>query len=217
MLTQLKQQGRWVEPPRSGVPGSRRALRPPPYAVRQPKPYAVSRPGDRVEVDTWDLRPVPGVVCQQFPARDGISRGDVMPAPTRATAPTAAQFLDPRQPRMPFPSRAVHVDGGSEFAAELELACPQRRLHRFVLPPRAPKLNGAVERAHRTPTEEFYQVTSCSLERKKLNRQLRQWEKIYNTVRPPPALGYLTPQQFLRQIASPRKECKVSPIYWTST
>ncbi len=41
---------------------------------------------------------------------------------------------------------------------------------------------------------------------KKLNRELRHWETIYNTVRPHQALGYLTPQQFLRQIASPRKE-----------
>ena len=52
-----------------------------------------------------------------------------------------------------------------------------------MLPPRSPKLNGAVERANRTHTEEFYQVTLCSLEMKKLNRELRQWEKIYNTVR----------------------------------
>jgi hypothetical protein len=39
-----------------------------------------------------------------------------------------------------------------------------------VLPPRSLKLNGAVERANRTHTEEFYQVTPCSLEMKKLNR-----------------------------------------------
>jgi putative transposase len=85
---------------------------------------------------------------------------------------------------MPFPIRAVQVDGGSEFAAEFEQACQQRGLHLFVLPPRSPKLNGAVERANRTHTEEFYQVTACSLEMKKLNRELRQWERIYNTVRP---------------------------------
>ena len=36
ILTQLKRQGRLVEPPRTGVPGSRRALRPRPYAVRNP-------------------------------------------------------------------------------------------------------------------------------------------------------------------------------------
>ena len=206
ILAQLKRQARLLEPPRSGVPGSRRALRPRPYAVRKPKLYAVSQPGDLVEVDTLDVRPVPGVIFKQFTARDVISRWDVIQAHTRATAQTATQFLDTLQHRMPFPIRAVQVDGGSEFAAEFELACKQRRLHLFVLPPRSPKLNGAVERANRTHTEEFYQVTACSLEMKKLNRELRQWEKIYNTVRPHQALGYLTPQQFLRQIASPRKE-----------
>ena len=206
ILTRLQQQGRLVEPPRSGVPGSRRALRPRPYAVRKPKQYAASEPGDLVEVDSLDVRPIPGVVFKQFTARDVVSRWDVIQAHPRATAQTAAQFLDTLQHRMPFPIRAVQVDGGSEFAAKFEQACQQRGLHLFVLPPRSPKLNGAVERANRTHTEEFYQVTACSLEMKKLNRELRHWEKIYNTVRPHQALGYLTPLQFLRQTSSQRKE-----------
>ena len=206
ILSSLKRQGRLVEPPRTGVPGSRRALRPRPYAVRKPKQYAVFEPGDLVEVDTLDVRPVPGVTFKQFTARDVVSRWDVIQAHTRATASAATAFLDTLQHRMPFPIRAVQVDGGSEFASEFELACQQRGLHLFVLPPRSPKLNGAVERANRTHTEEFYQVTVCSLEMKKLNRELRHWEKIYNTVRPHQALGYLTPQQFLRQLPSQRKE-----------
>lgn len=107
---------------------------------------------------------------------------------------------------MPFPIRAVQVDGGSEFASEFEQACQQRGLHLFVLPPCSPKLNGAVERANRTHTEEFYQITPCSLEMNKLNRELRQWEKIYNTVRPHQSLGYLTPQQFLLRPPSQRKQ-----------
>jgi len=206
ILAQLQRQGRLVEAPRTGVPGSRRAFRSRPYAVRKPKQYAVSGPGDLVEVDSLDVRPVPGVVFKQFTARDVVSRWDVIQAHTRATAQTATQFLDTLQQRMPFPIRAVQVDGGSEFAADFEQACQQRGLHLFVLPPRSPKLNGAVERANRTHTEEFYQVTPCSLEMKKLNRELRQWEKIYNTVRPHQALGYLTPQQFLRQNSAQRKE-----------
>ena len=206
ILTRLQQQGRLVEAPRTGVPGSRRALRPRPYAVRKPKQYAVSSPGDLVEVDTLEVRPVPGVMFKQFTARDLVSRWDVIQAHTRATAQTAAQFLDTLQHRMPFPIRALQVDGGSEFAAEFEQACQQRGLHLFVLPPRSPKLNGAVERANRTHREEFYQVTPCSLEMNKLNRELRQWEKIYNTVRPHQSLGYLTPHQFLLQNSSPRKE-----------
>ena len=206
ILKRLKQRGQLVEAPRPAVPGSRRALRVRPYAVRKPKQYAVSKPGDLVEVDTVEVRPVPGVVFKQFTARDMVSRWDVIQAHGRATAQSATQFLDTLLHRMPFPIRALQVDGGSEFAAQFEQACQQRGLHLFVLPPRSPKLNGAVERANRTHTEEFYQVTACSLEMKKLNRELRQWERVYNTVRPHQALGYLTPQQFLSQFLSQRKE-----------
>ncbi len=107
---------------------------------------------------------------------------------------------------MPFPIRAVHVGGGSEFAAEFEQACQQRGLRLFVLPPRSPKLDGAVERAQRTHTEEFYQVTDCSPNMAAFNRELRKWEKTYNTVRPHQSLGYLTPQQFLQQWHAQRKD-----------
>ena len=58
---------------------------------------------------------------------------------------------------------------------------------------RSPKLNGPVERAQRTPTEEF-EVIPDSFQLPLLNRQLRSWERIYNTVRPQQALGSLTPQ-----------------------
>ena len=49
--------------------------------------------------------------------------------------------------RLPFPVRALQVDGGSEFATQFEQACQQRGLHLFVRSPRSLKLNGAVERA----------------------------------------------------------------------
>jgi len=123
ILTQLKRQGRLVESPRNGVPGSRRALRPRPDAVRKPRQYAVSEPGDLVEVDTLDVRPIPGVVFKQFTARDVVSRWDVLQAHPRSTARAATEFLDTLQHRMPFPIRALQIDGGLEFAAEFEPAC----------------------------------------------------------------------------------------------
>ncbi len=51
---------------------------------------------------------------------------------------------------------------------------------------------------------EFYQVRPYSLELKKLNRELRAWERTYNTVRPHQALAYLTPFRFLQQLSSQR-------------
>ena len=74
------------------------------------------------------------------------------------------------------------------------------------LPPRSPKLNGHVERAQRTHTEEFYEVTEANFEIGELNQALLEWEKVYNTIRPHQALGYLTPQQFLEQCQQKRGE-----------
>ena len=85
---------------------------------------------------------------------------------------------------MPFPVHAIQVDGGSEFQAGFEEACREQGIRLFVLPPRSPKLNGCVERAQRTHTEEFYEVNDFSLEIAPLNRELLAWERIYNTVRP---------------------------------
>lgn len=69
------------------------------------------------------------------------------------------QFLETVQLRMPFPVRAVQVDGGWEFIAGFEKSYQEKGIHLFVLPPRSPKLNGCVERAHhRTHAEEFNQV-----------------------------------------------------------
>ncbi len=107
ILKRLKERGVLREPPRSGVATSRRR-RPRPYAVRKPRDYRVERPGDLIQVDTLDVRPLPGVVLKHFTARDVVCRWDVL----RATGQTACQFLDTLQKRLPFPLKAIQVDGG---------------------------------------------------------------------------------------------------------
>ena len=89
------------------------------------------------------------------------------------------------------------MDGGSEFAAQFEAQCHGRGIRLFVLPPRSPKLNGQVERAHRTHTEELYEVKHLPLDMAGLNQALQAWEQVYKLIRPHQALGYLTPQQYL--------------------
>ena len=79
-------------------------------------------PGDLVQVDTLDVRPLPGVILKHFTARDVASRWDVVEVRTRATANTTTDFLTALQARMPFPVRAIQVDGGSEFQADFEQA-----------------------------------------------------------------------------------------------
>ena len=205
ILRKLKQRGVLKEPVSNHISAKKRRWQRP-YAVRKPKEYVARAPGDIVEVDTLDVRPLPGIILKHFTARDVISRWDVLEAHTRATSNTASGFINVLLKRMPFPIKAIQVDGGSEFQDAFERECQKRGIELFVLPPRSPKLNGHVERAQRTHREEFYEVTNASFEIRELNQALLKWERVYNTFRPHQALGYLTPQQFLEQYQQKRRE-----------
>ena len=201
ILTRLKARGVLIEPPRNGITRRKRRLVRP-YAIRKPREYQVKNPGDLVQVDTLDVRPLPGVFFKQFTARDMDSRWDVVEAYRSATAGNARKFLETLIERAPFPVRAIQVDGGSEFMAEFEQACAEKNIHLFVLPPRSPKLNGHVERAQRTHTEEFYDLYMGELDLKSVNEALREWEVFYNTVRPHHSLDLKTPAEYLYEYHS---------------
>jgi len=212
ILKQAKENGVLREPIRNHI-SARKRPRDRPYAVRKPKEYLAQEPGDIIQVDTMDVRPLPGVVFKHFAARDMVSRWDVFEASSRATAPSAARFISSIVKRMPFKVKAIQVDGGSEFQSVFEETCQRMGIRLFVLPPRSPKLNGQVERANRTHTEEFYEVTDCDFELTPLNTELHQWERTYNTIRPHQALGYLTPHEFLMRNYSINGKEKVYGIY----
>jgi transposase InsO family protein len=169
-----------------------------PYATRKPKDYEVLHPGDLVQVDTLDIHPFPKIHLKHFTARDMVSRWDVLEAYPNATSSNAKQFLTTLIGRMPFPVRAIQVDGGSEFMKEFEKACADLGLRLFILPPHSPKLNGRVERAHRTHLDEFYAVYNLDYHPSSLNPVLQEWERIYNHVRPHRSLDNLSPAEYIQ-------------------
>jgi transposase InsO family protein len=198
ILCYAKRRGLLREPPRRPVSASRRrALRP--YGTRKPKGYGAQAPGDLVQVDTLDLRPLPGVVRKQFTARDVVCRWDVVEVYSRATSRTTTDFLGGLRRRAPFQVKAIQVDGGSEFMADFEEACREAGIRLFVLPPRSPKLNGHVERAQETHTEEFWERYDGDLDLASARQALRHWERIYNTIRPHQSLAWRTPAKYLRE------------------
>lgn len=198
IIKRLKDKGILVEPPLTYVSAAKRQ-RKRPYAIRKPKDHKVVKAGDLVQLDTLDVRPLPGVVFKHFTAHDTLSKWNVINVFHSATATNAASFLDMVEQRMPFPVKAIQVDGGAEFEAVFEEKCRQRGIKLFVLPPRSPKLNGGVERAHRTHTEEFYEITDSDFSINDLRAKLLNWELRYNTVRPHQSLKYMTPYEFLQQ------------------
>lgn len=117
----------------------------------------------------------------------------------RPTSAAAARMLREAFGRFGFPVRAIQIDGGSEFKATFEAACADLGIKLFVLPPRSPRLNGHVERAHRTHQEEFYELTEIPEALADHVALLRRWEETYNNVRPHQALGYRTPNEYVAQ------------------
>ena len=152
--------------------------------MRTPAGHRVEHPGDLVQIDTVDIRPPePAILLKQFTARDVASRWDTLELRRNATAASAVPILDALAERMPFPVRAISIDNGSEFMADFEQACAQRHPAVRAAAP-FPKLHGAVERANRTHTEEFYEVTDAEPDLASLQEALRDWEITYNTSDP---------------------------------
>ena len=117
ILSYLKARGVLKEAPRNGISTRKRLWRRP-YAIRKPRGYPVMEPGDLVQLDTLDVRPLPGVILKHFTARDVVSRWDVVEVRTRATANTATDFLSTLQAPDALPStsytggRRLRVPGG---------------------------------------------------------------------------------------------------------
>lgn len=195
ILSYLKRSGKLLEPLRKAMHRRRQWKRQ--YAVRKPRSYQAVAPGDIIQIDTMDVRPEPGVILKQFTSVDVVSRWSVAKIISNATALMASKMLDEIIERMPFPVRAIQIDGGSEFMAEFEALCKTREILLFLLPPYSPKLNGRVERANRTYREEFYNCSTATPTVAGFRGDLRRYEDFYNNTRPHQALAYKTPAEFL--------------------
>lgn len=76
IITRLKARGVLKEPMRNHVSAHRKGICRP-YGRRKPKDYQIKEPGDLIQLDTLDLRPLPGVILKHFTARDMVSRPDL--------------------------------------------------------------------------------------------------------------------------------------------
>ena len=177
--------------------GPRSAAKKRPYAIRKPAHVAFEKPGDVVQIDTLSISILPGQAIKHFTAYDPFAKWTVGQPYKRATAKSAAECLTRVRAQMPDPVKAVQIDGGSELMAEFEQACADAKIPIYVLPPRSPKLNGAVERCNDAWRYEFYACSDLPLDIDKIAKRVDAFQHLYNHHRPHGALAGLTPAKYL--------------------
>jgi transposase InsO family protein len=114
--------------------------------------------------------------CFQYTAIDDCTRLRVLGLYPRRTASNAVHFLEHRMiEEFPFPIQLIQTDRGGEFfrmafQEALQRYCIKFRSNR----PRAPHLNGKVERSHQTDWVEFY--ATVDLKDPSLPTLLEEWQ-----------------------------------------
>lgn len=167
------------------------------FAARLPKDLKAHKPGGLVQLDTVFVNLTPTKAIKHFTAYDPVAKWTVGKACNRATAQAAASFLDKLTADMPFPVEAIQVDGGSEFMAAFEEACETKGIRLYVLPPKRPQMNGAVERCNGAWRYEFYETYDLPSSVEALNPILDSFQHLYNHHRPHGALAGQTPAAYL--------------------
>lgn len=167
------------------------------YALRLPKGTKPVAPGELVQLDTLSINVRPDKAIKQFTAYDPVARFTAAKAFSTASAGCAKSFLEKLVTAFPFKLKGIQVDGGSEFMAEFEQACKDKNLALFVLPPKRPDLNGAVERAQGSWRYEFYACHDLPHRLDRLNEHIDAFAHLYNHYRPHGALGGRTPSEYL--------------------
>ena len=204
ILHKLVQRGAVLPVPtlRRRPAGRRFALRPAQrYARRLPKGLKPRRPGQLVQIDTLCVNIRPDKSIKHVTAYDPVAKWTIGAVFTRATAACAASLLDKRVAEAPFAIKAIQVDGGSEFKAEFEQACRAKGLDLYVLPPKCPQLNGAVERAQGSWRYEFYASYDLPHRLDQLQTLVDAFAHRFNHHRPHDALDGQTPAEYLRTLS----------------
>jgi transposase InsO family protein len=168
------------------------------HARRLPKGLKPTRPGQLVQIDTVFVDLAPGKAVKHFTAYCPVAKWTVAGVAGRATANLTAVFLDKVVAEMPFAVTGIQVDGGSEFMAGFEQACRGKGLDLFVLPPKRPQLNGAVERCNGAWRYEFYAVHDLPHQIDRLQPFVDAFAHRYNHHRPHDALDGQTPAEYLK-------------------
>jgi transposase InsO family protein len=157
------------------------------------KRYEKPKPAHRLQVDVKFLERIPGTAKRlyQFAAIDDCTRIRILKIYDACNQRTAIQFLSEVRQRLPFRIHVIQTDNGAEFQSQFHWHAEALDIRHVYIRPRAPRLNGKVERSHRVDNQEFYQLLDrhgISDDIHLFYQKLREWEDYYNYHRPHGAL-----------------------------
>ena len=92
----------------------------------------------------------------------------------------------------------IKTDNGHEFQSRFHWHLQDLGIEHVYIKKGTSRLNGKVERSHRTDAEEFYQLLEYKWD-VDLNKKLAEWENFYNFSRLHSAHGGKTPYEILKE------------------
>lgn len=149
--------------------------------------YEKQVPGHHIQVDVkFLIFPQPDgskVKRFQYTAIDDATRIRALKIYEKHTQQNAIHFIDYVVEKFPFRIQTVRTDNGHEFKAKFHWHVEDLGMRHAYIKPRTPRLNGKVERSHKTDQQEFYQLLEYSGD-VDLGDKLKTWENFYNFDRP---------------------------------
>ncbi len=173
--------------------------------------YEKQVPGHHIQVDvkflTFHTPDGDKLRRFQFTAIDDATRIRALKIYERHTQQNAINFIDYIVKKFPFRIHTVRTDNGHEFQAKFHWHLHDIGIRHVYIKPGTPRLNGKVERSHRTDQQEFYQLLNYAGD-VDLKNKLEVWENFYNFHRPHKTLNGMTPYEVLRDKMNDDSICK---------
>ena len=164
--------------------------------------YEKKVPGHHIQVDvkfpSFKAKSGATVKRYQYTAIDDATRIRALKIYDRQNQADAIDFVDHVIEKFPFRIHMIRTERGQGFQAKFHWYVESRRIRHAYIKPRSPRLNGEVERSHRSDQGEFYQLLS-SKDDVDLEAKLAEWERFYNLARPHGAHKCKTPYEALRE------------------
>jgi len=135
----------------------------------------------------------------QYTAVDDATRIRALKIHSNHNQECAIEFINYVVEKFPFRIHTIRTDRGHEFQARFHYHVEDLGMMHVYIKPRSPRLNGKVERSHRTDEAEFYQLLTYT-DDIDLNLKLAKWEHFYNFDRPHISHNGKTPYEVMKSL-----------------